>query len=643
MHQVVVEPVIHKGKCRLKLQFPYNASIIALVRQIPGCRWSQSMRCWHIPYSKENFTPSLAANVEIIVNKTEVENFGRNVYTSTVKKTASTTATATADAYKLMHYRRQHTGHDSGQPISTHTVYEDTSVQPIRQTANMENRLKKGNAALYKCYQAYVMTMEMKRLSPRTQDIYKPFFLRFLLQKGGTDPSTLSYQCIFHYIRDVSEHRGVMQTKQMIAAIKFYYERVVGRQRMFFNLGAEVKVDISTVQIPFIDMENITRDVGNATERLLLYLVYYMNYSPDELSGLKKDCTDEIRQHVLLQKNQLASGSISRLIEAHLRAAHDNREMLFERNGATCLPYQIKEKVYRVIQRYRLEEIYQRQFEHYLASTDLALQTKACYKGMLMKLVRYFGCRHPLYISNDEVRGFLSTFVHQSASMQNNLISALLFLYGQVLGRRLPVTHIQRPRKGRQLPNVFSRDEVRWMITNEYNLKHKLLIAIGYSAGLRRSEIANIRLEDIDLTKRKIFIRSAKGRKDRYSVISDRIRGYIEAYLEKEQPKVYFFEGEQPGTTYSYTSMANVLKKAALACGIKRRVHMHMLRHSFGTHLLEDGYDIRYVQELMGHSTIKTTERYTHVTNHALTHVRSPLDSMGEIDFDAGGLTGKPP
>jgi site-specific recombinase XerD len=102
----------------------------------------------------------------------------------------------------------------------------------------------------------------------------------------------------------------------------------------------------------------------------------------------------------------------------------------------------------------------------------------------------------------------------------------------------------------------------------------------------------------------------------------------IETYLEEEKPVKYFFEGEKEGEPYSYTSMNAVLKGAAKAAGIQRRVHMHMLRHSFATHLLEDGYDIRYVQELLGHSNVKTTQRYTHIASHALVHVRSPLSKL---------------
>jgi len=163
------------------------------------------------------------------------------------------------------------------------------------------------------------------------------------------------------------------------------------------------------------------------------------------------------------------------------------------------------------------------------------------------------------------------------------------------------------------------------------NVKHKLLISIGYCGGLRRSELQNLKLEDIDVKKNRMFIRKAKGRKDRYTVLSNNIKGILADYFKEYHPKVYLFEGDKAGKKYSTTSMANVLKNTAKAVGIQRRVHLHMLRHSFATHLLEDGKDITYVQQLLGHVDIRTTQRYTHIVNDAIETVTSPMEHL-QID-----------
>jgi site-specific recombinase XerD len=306
-----------------------------------------------------------------------------------------------------------------------------------------------------------------------------------------------------------------------------------------------------------------------------------------------------------------------------------NREFLFEDNGKSYTPENLLEKAYGILSRYRLKDIYSLQLANYLNSTDFSGQTKATYRGMFMKFLIFFNYRHPLLIKDDEIRGYLGQLKDRSEAFQDNTISALKFFFEKVYNHIIPLTHAIRPRKGKFLPIVFSREELAAMIDGEDYLKHKLLIAIGYSSGLRRSELKNLRKGDIDFKRNVVFVRKAKGLKDRYTIISPDLKEYVEAYLEQEKPQDYFFEGDKAGTTYSFTSMANVLKGAAKASGIHRRVHLHMLRHSFGTHLLEDGYDVRYVQELMGHASVNTTQRYTHIVNHALVHVQSPLNKLG--------------
>jgi site-specific recombinase XerD len=145
---------------------------------------------------------------------------------------------------------------------------------------------------------------------------------------------------------------------------------------------------------------------------------------------------------------------------------------------------------------------------------------------------------------------------------------------------------------------------------------------------MRREELRQLKINDIDLKRNRIFIRGGKGDKDRYTLFSQELHGMMKEYLEKEQPKLFLFEGARAGHAYSVTSMVNVLKKSALSAGIQRNVHIHMLRHSFATHLLEDSWDIRYIQELMGHRSIKTTTRYTHIISDALKNVKSPFDKM---------------
>jgi site-specific recombinase XerD len=230
----------------------------------------------------------------------------------------------------------------------------------------------------------------------------------------------------------------------------------------------------------------------------------------------------------------------------------------------------------------------------------------------------------------------------KSTSHQDNLVNSFKFFFERVHNQTLSDKYVMRPRRGFHLPDYFNKEEIMAMLNSTENLKHKLVIAIGYTAGLRRQEIQNLRLADIDLKNNRIFIKDSKGKKDRYTLFSKHLHNILKTYLEKERPKVFLFEGTKPGIKYSTTSMAKVLKKMAKAAGIQRKVHLHMLRHSFATHLLEDGKDIRYVQELLGHRSIKTTERYTHIISDALLTVTSPFDRLvSETGFMS--LNNRPP
>jgi len=184
---------------------------------------------------------------------------------------------------------------------------------------------------------------------------------------------------------------------------------------------------------------------------------------------------------------------------------------------------------------------------------------------------------------------------------------------------------IGRPRGERKLPDVLSKEEVRAMLNATTNLKHKSLIALIYSCGLRRSEAIQMKLEDIDSKRMMIKIRGAKGKKDRYVQLAQSTLNLLRLYYQKEKPAVWLFEGTN-GKQYSATSIFNDIKRAAKKAGIKKRVYPHILRHSFATHHLEQGTDLRYIQEWLGHESSKTTEIYTHVSRNSFTKFKNPID-----------------
>jgi len=214
-----------------------------------------------------------------------------------------------------------------------------------------------------------------------------------------------------------------------------------------------------------------------------------------------------------------------------------------------------------------------------------------------------------------------------SPSQQNQRINAIKFYYEKVVGLDKQLYYIERPKKSRTLPKVLSEEEVLAILKATENLKHKCILATIYSAGLRRSELINLRKEDVFFDRKLVFIRGAKGKKDRTSILADSLIVILHKYLPEYKPNYWLFEGVNRNQ-YSATSIAKVLQRAAKKAGIEKRITPHMLRHSFATHLLEHGVDIRYIQTILGHGSSKTTEIYTHVSKKSLAKIKSPLDTI---------------
>ena len=217
-------------------------------------------------------------------------------------------------------------------------------------------------------------------------------------------------------------------------------------------------------------------------------------------------------------------------------------------------------------------------------------------------------------------------------------MNALKFYYEQVLHKEKMFFDIPRPKKPLLLPKLLNEEELRRLFNALTNKKHKAMLFTAYSAGLRVSEIVNLKITDIDSRRMQMLIQRAKGKKDKYvnlsPVLLDILRDYIREY--KPIPKIYLFESEQTGTAYPVRTIQQIFTNAKNKAGISKEVGIHSLRHSFATHLLDKGVDIRYIKELLGHFNIKTTERYLHVSRQKLVNIISPLDSLmnnGQIDW----------
>ena len=215
-----------------------------------------------------------------------------------------------------------------------------------------------------------------------------------------------------------------------------------------------------------------------------------------------------------------------------------------------------------------------------------------------------------------------------SASYQNQVINAIKLFYRNRFNRTMEVDFIQRPRREKRLPNVLSKLEVKSILESPINLKHRAMLSIIYACGLRRSELLNLTLKDVLSDRHLLFIRQSKGKKDRMLPKSDKLISMLREYYRAYKPKTWLFEGQNPGEQYSERSLQLVLNQALNKARINKPVTLHWLRHSYATHLLENGTDLRYIQELLGHSSSKTTEIYTHVSTHSIQKIKSPFDDL---------------
>ncbi|MDG1147373.1 MAG: tyrosine-type recombinase/integrase [Crocinitomicaceae bacterium] len=269
------------------------------------------------------------------------------------------------------------------------------------------------------------------------------------------------------------------------------------------------------------------------------------------------------------------------------------------------------------------------EFLRKLEIRQYALNTAKTYITFFENFINHYASKSLDSIDENDVRNYLQSLVQQgrSHSYLNQAVNSIKFYFEIVMGMPNRFYDIERPRPVHQLPKVISKEEVTDMIQKTKNIKHRCIISLLYSAGLRRGELLKLKMEDIDGKRMLITVKGAKGNKDRVTILSPFVLKELRIYYKEYRPIMYLFEGPDKNQ-YSGESVVKIVKSAADRARIKKRVTPHMLRHSFATHLLEDGADLRYIQSLLGHSSSKTTEIYTQVTLNHVKEIRSPLDSL---------------
>ena len=277
--------------------------------------------------------------------------------------------------------------------------------------------------------------------------------------------------------------------------------------------------------------------------------------------------------------------------------------------------------------------------KNWMLSQRYSERTIESYLESLSVLFRYYKDRNPDQLNKEDISIFNNKYIinrNLSSTYQNQLVSALKIYFSVNKTQHFDFSQLERPRRSFYLPEILSKQEVQRLLYAVVNLKHFTMLSMIYSAGLRCGELLGLKISDLDFSRKLILIRRGKGGKDRCVPLSPFVEASVKSYLEKYAPnkdtavhEQYLFQG-QSSARYSARSLQNVLKSAVITAGIKKQITLHTLRHSYATHLMESGTNLRYIQELLGHSSAKTTQIYTHVSSYALSRIASPIDSFAD-------------
>ncbi len=270
-------------------------------------------------------------------------------------------------------------------------------------------------------------------------------------------------------------------------------------------------------------------------------------------------------------------------------------------------------------------------FKQWMRSKRYSESTITTYTECLKVFLNFYKHKPIADITNNDLIVFNNEYIIEnklSASFQNQIVNGVKLFFAKIVNAKLNPELVHRPKKPKQLPNVLSKDEVKQILNAHANIKHKTMLSLIYSCGLRRSELLYLKPEHINSQRNVLIIKAAKGKKDRIAPLSDKTVALLRDYYKLYKPQRWLFEGQNVGEQYDGRSLSSVLEQALEKTNIKRPVTLHWLRHSYATHLLEAGTDLRYIQEILGHKSSKTTEIYTHVSTKSLQKIISPFDTL---------------
>jgi site-specific recombinase XerD len=541
--------IIHKEQKRIKVDFPYNQQLTAIIKQIKDARWSKQLGAWHIPDQKDSFMKLKSLFPEVRFE-------------------------------------------EEPQPNSMLTNIQVSQNETFEPKTNVNTRFNK-NEILVEVIGRKILVKMPKN------DADVKFMMTIRYSKWEKDT--------FRWI--VPNYPGNLEM------VKNYFGQRITDLKIHEEIINQNPMDGGTIKFAKNEVLVFKTD----TKRLRIIFGYI-----PELTKLLKS----IPYHSWDAKNKWWSIPYSerfleelkqKIVSLNLRFSY--QEQAPQNNKISRVnPYQLANY------RYCPEELSMK-----LVELRYSTKTIKLYTSLFEEFINFYPTYHIDLIDETMIIKFLRFLVTErkvSTTYQNQSINAIKFYYEKVLGGQRKFYFIDRPKKEQTLPSVLSSQEVTQLLRANTNLKHKAILMTIYSAGLRISEAINLKISDIDSERMQIRVEQGKGKKDRYTLLSAKTLLILREYFKAYRPQYWLFEGLKHGEQYSTRSIQAIFQASVQKVGITKDVSVHTLRHSFATHLLENGTDLRYIQSLLGHANSKTTEIYTHITTKGFDQIKSPLDHL---------------
>jgi site-specific recombinase XerD len=570
---IIIKKIWHRNAFRIGIYFSYDAKIITLLKSM-SASFSKTLKCWYVDYTKESYGLLKKQFIDLEIDTSQ----------------------------ELQQKTPMVTGNDS------------RDLSPIAPSKSQLVLSTKGNP------------------EHKTEEI--PFAQKMRLQ--------LLTSIGKYWVFKMSYNQSI--SKQLLTVKGVYWNAKYKAFMVYRHPNLKQEVEKILMTSPFFGTDYLSKDVTYKGQQISIRVhsedVAWMEVYVPKISAVHekikrfsmvryskiKDCyllpaAPIVFDSIQLQMEPFEIVVINELPKLYLQKKHlPNRKQHILTQTKQTILNQVPEK--------GIE--YMNAMVNQLLALNYSSSTLRTYSSSLLQFMRHFDYKDPELVTHSEIVKYLGSLMERglSATSGHSMVNGLQFYYQQVLGKSSFEICIPRPKKEKKLPSVLTMEECLTIFQSVDNPKHKLLLLIGYGAGLRVSEIVALQWKDILFSEHKIHIKNAKGKKDRMVMLPYSIVQSLEIYRQLYKGTNYVFEGQFAGEPYSTGSVQQVMRAALKKSGLEKKATVHTLRHSFATHLLENGTDIRYIQQFLGHSSIKTTTIYTHLTKGAVDKIQSPLDRM---------------